>query len=117
LAILCADSPGPPASAYPRLQRLLLISGGGAVGLLDLWGEEPCATWPVHQVAAYHGPWNAPTNPILVINNTHDSATPLQNAIAMTHDLADARLLVVKGYGHTVFLNPSTCAGNYMTTY
>ena len=116
LAILCADSPGPPASVYPRLQRLLLGSGG-AVGLLDLWGEEPCATWPVHQVAAYHGPWNAPTNPILVINNTHDSATPLQNAIAMTHDLADARLLVVKGYGHTVFLNPSTCAGNYMTTY
>jgi 6-phosphogluconolactonase/glucosamine-6-phosphate isomerase/deaminase len=52
-----------------------------------------------------------------VINNTNDSATPLQNAIAMTHDLADARLLVVKGDGHTAFLNPSTCARNYMTTY
>jgi pimeloyl-ACP methyl ester carboxylesterase len=115
-AILCGDSPGPPAGAYPRLQRLLLRSGG-AVGLPDLWGDEPCATWPVHEVDAYHGPWNAPTNPILVINNTNDSATPLQNAIAMTHDLADARLLVVKGYGHTTFSNPSTCAGNYMTTY
>jgi pimeloyl-ACP methyl ester carboxylesterase len=115
-AILCADSPGPPVGSYPRLQRLLLRSGG-AVGLLDLWGEEPCATWPVHQVGSYHGPWSAPTNPILVINNTNDSATPLHNAIAMTHDLADARLLVVKGYGHTAFLNPSTCAGNYMTTY
>jgi hypothetical protein len=92
-AILCADSPGPPPGAYLRLQRLLLRRGG-AVGLLDVWGEEPCATWPVHQLDAYHGPWNAPTNPILVINNTNDSATPLQNAIAMTHDLADARLLV-----------------------
>jgi pimeloyl-ACP methyl ester carboxylesterase len=115
-AILCADSLGPPAADYSRLQRLLLRRGG-AVGLPDLWGEEPCATWPVHPLGSYHGPWNAPTNPILVINNTNDSATPLQNAIAMTHDLADARLLVVKGYGHTAFLNPSTCAGNYMTTY
>jgi pimeloyl-ACP methyl ester carboxylesterase len=115
-AILCADSPGPPAGTYQRLQRLLL-RGGGAVGLMDLWGEEPCATWPVHQVGSYHGPWNAPTSPILVINNTNDSATPLQNALAMTHDLADARLLVVKGYGHTAFLNPSTCVGNYVTTY
>jgi pimeloyl-ACP methyl ester carboxylesterase len=116
LAILCADSPGPPASAYPRLQHLLLKSGG-AVGMPDLWGEEPCATWPVHQVGSYHGPWNAPTKPILVINNTHDAATPFQNAIAMTHDLADARLLAVKGYGHIALLNPSTCADNYMTSY
>jgi pimeloyl-ACP methyl ester carboxylesterase len=115
-AILCADSPGPPASAYPRLQRLLLRSGG-VVGLPDLWGEEPCATWPVQQVGSYHGPWNAPTKPILVINNTRDAATPLRNAIAMTHDLAGARLLAVNGYGHTAFLNPSTCADNYMTSY
>jgi pimeloyl-ACP methyl ester carboxylesterase len=116
LAILCADSASPPADAYPHLQRRLLRSGG-PVGLPDLWADEPCATWPVHAVDAYHGPWNAPTNPILVINNTNDSATPLQNALAMTHDLADARLLVVKGYGHTTFSNPSTCADNYMTTY
>jgi pimeloyl-ACP methyl ester carboxylesterase len=115
-AILCADSASPPAGAYPRLQRSLLRSGG-PVGLPGLWGDEPCATWPVHAVDAYHGPWNAPTKPILVINNTNDAATPLQNAIAMTHDLAHARLLVVKGYGHTAFLNPSTCADNDMTTY
>jgi pimeloyl-ACP methyl ester carboxylesterase len=116
LAILCADSASPSVSAYPRLQRTLLRSGG-VVGLPDLWGDEPCATWPVHAVDAYHGPWNAPTKPILVINNTNDAATPLRQAIAMTHDLADARLLPVKGYGHTTFINPSTCADNYMTNY
>ena len=116
LAISCADSPGPRVSAYPRLQRRLLRRGG-AVGLPDLWGKEPCATWPVHQVGSYHGPWNAPTKPILVINNTHDAATPLRNAVAMTHELADARLLAVKGYGHTAFLNPSTCAEKHTTSY
>ena len=31
----------------------------------------------------------------------------------MTRQLAKARLLVVHGYGHTAFLNPST----YMTVY
>jgi pimeloyl-ACP methyl ester carboxylesterase len=116
LAILCADSASPPVGDYPRLQRTLLRSGG-VVGLPDLWADEPCATWPVHAVDAYHGPWNAPTRPILVINNTNDAATPLGQAIAMTHELADARLLVVKGYGHTTFINPSTCAANYMTAY
>ncbi len=116
LAILCADSASPPAGSYPRLQRRLLRSGG-PVGLQGLWADEPCATWPVHAVDAYHGPWNAPTKPILVINNSNDALTSLRQGIAMTHDLADARLLVVKGYGHTTFSNPSTCAGNYMTAY
>jgi hypothetical protein len=35
----------------------------------------------------------------------------------MTRQLANARLLIVHGYGYTTFLNPSTCAGNYMTAY
>ncbi len=42
---------------------------------------------------------------------------PLEADIAMTRELGNARLLVIHGYGHTVFLNPSTCASNYMTTY
>jgi hypothetical protein len=42
---------------------------------------------------------------------------PLQDAIAMTRQLASARLLAVRGYGHTALLNPSTCASNYMTAY
>lgn len=35
----------------------------------------------------------------------------------MADELANARLLVVHGYGHTEFLNPSTCASNYETDY
>jgi hypothetical protein len=35
----------------------------------------------------------------------------------MTRQLANARLLIVHGYGHTAFLNPSRCASNYMTAY
>ena len=35
----------------------------------------------------------------------------------MTRQLGNARLLVVRGYGHTAFLNPSTFASTYMTAY
>jgi len=116
LAVECGDAPSPPASAYPRLQNRVLASGG-VVGLPDLWADEPCATWPVTQLDTYRGPWNAATSPVLVIGNTVDPSTPLQNSIAMSHLLADARLLVVDGYGHTEFLNPSTCASDYETSY
>jgi pimeloyl-ACP methyl ester carboxylesterase len=116
-AVQCNEAPSPSASAYPGLQRLVLHRSG-VIGLPDLWTfDEPCATWPVRGHDTYTGPWNAPTSPILVIGNTTDPFLPLRDAIAMTRQLANARLLVVHGYGHTAFLNPSTCANNYMTAY
>ena len=88
------------------------------IALPYLWSfDEPCATWPVRGQDTYTGPWNAPTSPILVIGNTTDPFLPLRDAIAMTRQLGNARLLVVHGYGHTALLNPSTCASNYMTAY
>jgi pimeloyl-ACP methyl ester carboxylesterase len=116
-AVQCNEAPSPPASAYAGLQRLVLRRSG-VIGLPDLWSlDEPCATWPVRGQDTYNGPWNAPTSPILVIGNTTDPFLPLRDAIAMTRQLANARLLVVHGYGHTAFLNPSTCASTYMTAY
>ena len=95
-----------------------MLRRSGVIALPDLWTlDEPCATWPVRGQDTYSGPWNAPTSPILVIGNTTDPFLPLRDAIAMTRQLANARLLVVHGYGHTAFLNPSTCASNYMTAY
>ena len=116
-AVQCDEAPSPPASAYPGLQRLLLRRSG-VTALPYLWTlDEPCATWPVRGQDTYSGPWDAPTSPILVIGNTTDPFIPLQDAIAMTRQLANARLLVVRGYGHTALLNPSTCASNSMTAY
>jgi hypothetical protein len=53
----------------------------------------------------------------LVIGNTSDPETPYEGAVAMAGYLARAQLLTVDGYGHTVFLNPSMCAGNCMSRY
>jgi pimeloyl-ACP methyl ester carboxylesterase len=116
LAITCGDTPTPPASAFPGLQRLVLRQGG-VISLPDLWGDEQCSTWPVRELDTYHGPWNAPTRHILVIGNTTDPSTPLHNAIAMARELSNGRLLVVHQYGHTELLNPDNCASRYETRY
>jgi pimeloyl-ACP methyl ester carboxylesterase len=47
----------------------------------------------------------------------YDPSTPYEGAVAMANDLANARLLTVDGYGHTVLLNPSTCANDYVSRY
>lgn len=66
----------------------------------------------------YTGPWNRPTaNPILLLGNTVDPATPYSNSIALSHELARARLLTIDGYGHTEFTNPSACAERYEVRY
>ncbi len=61
----------------------------------------------------YAGPWNRPTaSTMLVLGNTGDPVLPYQDSVAMSRDLAHARLLTVDGYGHTEAANPSTCATN-----
>jgi pimeloyl-ACP methyl ester carboxylesterase len=117
-AILCADSPNPrdPAS-YPA-QAAFGYARSGGFGPDTAWLSEPCATWPATDAAGYYGPWDRRTaNPVLVVGNTYDPATPYQDSLIMAAELARARLLTVAGYGHTALVNPSTCANDYEAGY
>jgi hypothetical protein len=121
-AVLCPDGADPHGvSDYPAAARLADARAGG-FGLFVVWAEEACAAWPGTAVQdQYAGPWNRPTaSTILVIGITGDPATPYQGSVAMSRDLARARLLTVDGFGHTEFFNPSTCATSdeisYLTT-
>jgi pimeloyl-ACP methyl ester carboxylesterase len=119
LAVLCSDSPNPRnLSAYAADAKLAYARSGG-VGLEWLWTTEACAQWPGNGAQdQYTGPWNRPTaHTILLLGNTGDTDLPYQDALAMQHDLARARLLTVQGYGHTEYSNPSTCALNYELSY
>ena len=115
LAVLCSDSPNPRnPSTYAADDKLGYARSGG-FGLNWLWTSEACAQWPGHGAEdRYTGPWNRPTaSTILLLGNTGDTLLPYRDALAMSHDLAHARLLTVRGYGHTEANNPSTCALNY----
>jgi pimeloyl-ACP methyl ester carboxylesterase len=117
-AVQCAESPNPRHPlAFLALDRLAYARAGD-IGLPWVWNDEPCASWPATAADRYIGPWNQPTaSPILVIGNTFDPETPYAGAVAMAGYLARSRLLTVDGYGHTVLLNPSTCAGDYESRY
>ena len=119
IAATCADSPNPrDPRAYPVAARLAL-RGSGLVGPPLAWQTEMCAAWPAAAAQdRYAGPWNRPTaSTILVMGNTGDPITPYQGSVAMSRDLARARLLTIRGYGHTEYKNPSTCATNYEVSY
>jgi pimeloyl-ACP methyl ester carboxylesterase len=117
LAISCGESPSPPPNAFAAINAFA-ENRSGAVGPYWAWDYEPCATWPVESADRYSGPWNRYTaNPVLVIGNTFDPATPYASAVAMASQLGRARLLTLDGYGHTALLNPSACIERYEVGY
>jgi pimeloyl-ACP methyl ester carboxylesterase len=114
LANQCADSPNPrDLAAYAAASA---VNTFAPVAAWDLYG---CADWPAAAAQdRYAGPWNRPTaSTILVVGNTGDPWTAYQDSVAMSRDLARARLLTVDGYGHTTGSNPSTCAFGDMINY
>lgn len=119
LAVVCSDSPDPRSlSAYAADVKPAYARSGG-FGLGQLWGSEQCAQWPGNGARdRYTGPWNRRTaHPILLVGITGDSQVPYRDDLAMARDLGRARLLTVRGYGHTEIANPSTCATNYELSY
>jgi pimeloyl-ACP methyl ester carboxylesterase len=114
LAVVCADSPNPrDLAAYAAAGTASTFAPTAA------WNSFGCADWPAAAAQdRYTGPWNRPTaSTILVVGNTGDPWTAYRDSVAMSRDLARARLLTVDGYGHTTGENPSACAINDMVNY
>jgi pimeloyl-ACP methyl ester carboxylesterase len=92
-------------------------AGQGYFGPLWTWITSICARWPFQDAGRYTGPFTATTaNPILVIGNDYDPATPYFGAQAVAAMMPGARLLTVHGWGHTsLFL--SACVDEVQTRY
>jgi len=118
LGVLCSDSPNPRDPARYAAQAALARARSGVVGPDWAWITEACAQWPVLARDRYTGPFSRPTAaPILVVGTTVDPATPYRDSVAMSHELADARLLTVDGYGHIALANPSSCVATAEDQY
>ncbi|WP_240322614.1 alpha/beta fold hydrolase [Austwickia chelonae] len=66
-----------------------------------VWASSSCANWPGKDKHAYRGPFDVkPANPLLILNNTHDPSTPLENAKALNKVSPGSRLVTVEAWGH-----------------
>lgn len=54
---------------------------------------------------------------MLLIGNTHDASTPYSNTEEMAKILPRTSTVTVEGYGHTMLLNPSSCAAAHEVAY
>ncbi|MFD3731290.1 alpha/beta hydrolase [Streptomyces sp. NPDC058632] len=117
-AVLCGDSPNPrDPDVYHALEEASATRAGDT-GRFWTWAAQPCATWPAVAANRYTGPWNNPTaHPVLVVGTVYDPSTPYAGAQAMAGELASARLLTNKGYGHTALVNPSSCIKAHESRY
>lgn len=114
LSVICGESPNPTTEDAAVQQALASYQRAG----ISAWPFVAyCVGWTVRAKATYLGPWNKATAPMLVIGNTSDPATALPSSVRMAQALGNARLLIVNGFGHTVLINPSTCAQDYIAAY
>ena len=117
LAVACSDTDNPhnpfvwPRAAAEQDEQSPYFGSDWT------WASEPCATWPARDADRYTGPFTHNTsNPVLVIGNLHDPATPYAGAQAVADMLPNSRLLTLNGWGHTS-LGRSACIDRYITGY
>jgi hypothetical protein len=67
----------------------------------------------------FAGPFRiAPSSPTpLVVATTYDPATPYRGALSLVRDLGNARLLTMRGDGHTAYGHGTACIDRAVESY
>jgi pimeloyl-ACP methyl ester carboxylesterase len=84
-------------------------------GYVELnWG-----LFPVKPKGAFRGPFvaNPDATPTLVVGTTYDPATPYRGSKALARQLGNARLLTMRGDGHTAYGGNSPCIDAAVEAY
>ena len=97
----------------------------------EAWGEFPHVYWNNGYVELNYGLWkdrdkdafagpftlprSAPTP--LVVATTYDPATPYAGALRLVRDIGSARLITMRGDGHTAYGGESACIDFAVETY
>ena len=84
-------------------------------GYVELnWGM-----WPVQARDAYYGPFHAAGDEttVLVVDTTYDPATPYRGGLRLARQLGNARVLTMRGDGHTAYGGNSPCIDAAVDAY
>jgi pimeloyl-ACP methyl ester carboxylesterase len=116
--VMCADSDNPSTPRWWRWASRESDRRAPYFGRYWTWQSIACASWPARSVEdRYAGPWNARTaNPVLVVGNRWDPATPYSGALHVSRLLPGSRLLTLRGWGH-VASGQSTCIDSAVEAY
>jgi pimeloyl-ACP methyl ester carboxylesterase len=116
--VACADGNNPHRYGRYRTSADQATADFGHFGRLWNWQGSVCAIWPGTGEDQYLGPWDAATpNPVLVVGNFFDPATPYSGAQAASRLLPNSRLLSYAGWGHTAFFSGNFCVDAAVTSY
>ena len=115
--VACSDSDNPGGHEFWSVAGAEADAANGYFGRLWTWASSPCAVWSGFDDLRYMGPFEAVTdNPVLVVGNLFDPATPYHGAVAVRDILPNSSLLTLDGWGH-VSLFLSQCADSAIADY
>jgi pimeloyl-ACP methyl ester carboxylesterase len=112
-------------SVWPRDVGVYVREGDQAWGMFDhFWinhgyAELTFGFWPVKAQDVYRGPFRVPESAStpLVVATTYDPATPYRGALRTVRTLGNARLLTMRGDGHTAYGRNSPCIDEAVNAY
>jgi pimeloyl-ACP methyl ester carboxylesterase len=112
-------------AAWPREVEPYLEGAREAWRLFDhMWataGYENVVfgRWPASDPTVFRGPFRSSPSapPALVVGTTFDPATPYRAAVDLAAGLGNARLLTMRGDGHTAFGSRSSCIDAAVIAY
>ena len=110
---------------YTRRVETYLDAGDHSWGLFDhFWfnhgyTELAWGLYPVDPRGVFRGPFKAsgggPT--LLVVGTTYDPATPYRGSVRLAREIGNARLLTMRGDGHTAYGGNSACIDEAVDAY
>lgn len=118
-AISCADT-APRYSLEDVQKRLPEFEKASPVfGSFTAWGMAQCHGWPVDGVGDHPEISAEGADPVLVIGNTGDPATPYEGAAKMAEELGEdvAVELTFEGEGHGAYNSGDSCVQRNVNEY
>jgi pimeloyl-ACP methyl ester carboxylesterase len=115
--VVCADTDNPSSPEAWSVAARAADREFGYFGRPWTWLTSICAKWPGEDQDRFTGPFTQRTaNPVLLIGNRYDPATPYQGAVTVANLIPRAGLLTLDGWGHTSLFQ-SACIDNYASRY
>lgn len=115
-AVNCIDRRDRPNAAETQKYAQAWAKQYPMFGAVLAYGLLVCERWPAPAVGTASA-WKGQTNPVLIVGNTYDPATPVEGAKALHAQMKNSRYLEWVGDGHTAYRQGSTCVDTIVDAF